>query len=346
MSQTPSDTESNLTDDPTSPAVDPAIATSASAPSRLPTFAAGPYRPDGGFRTSGLILLFTTLLIVGAVLGVAAFFISKFVYLIVLFPVLIGLALGFSGIWAVKQGNIRNPLIGGLAGLVGGIAAMMVIHVAEYEDFKTTLAKVRPETLAEIRSMSPDERQEIIDKELDSEKREELKVFIQAATINGFAQFMDFSAHEGVSISNHGSKGINLGYTGTYIYWAVEAGIVAIITLLILREVTAKPFCVACKLWKKPLLLTRFQGDINMATTSVNTGNAAAISRQPDSERGPIGILTAYYCPLCKDHGQTEIFLDSETLDAKGRKQTRSLAKSSYPQGALPTLATAFGKST
>src|SRR5918999_1394985 len=105
---------------------DPAPAAPPSSPA--PRFNVAQYRPAGGFTSAGVMMLVGALLVAGGVLGFVVHLVSQAFYLIILFPVLIGVALGWIGVRMVKQGRVRSPLLGGVAGLLGGVLAMFMVH--------------------------------------------------------------------------------------------------------------------------------------------------------------------------------------------------------------------------
>ncbi|MFT3878793.1 MAG: hypothetical protein QM703_03920 [Gemmatales bacterium] len=81
-------------------------------------FDATPYIPDGGFSVVGLVMLFVGLAVAGIVMGVITHYVSKLIYFILVFPMLIGFAIGGVGALMVKWGKVRSPWVAGGAGLL------------------------------------------------------------------------------------------------------------------------------------------------------------------------------------------------------------------------------------
>ena len=81
-----------------------------------------PYQPSLTAPAGGLVILLLLAILGGAVVGAAFFFLSKLVYLIFLFPLLIGWLAGALVAAGVRVGKIRHPGVAlggaGLAGLV------------------------------------------------------------------------------------------------------------------------------------------------------------------------------------------------------------------------------------
>src|SRR3954447_23944719 len=119
-------------------------------------FATMPYKPDGGYTVGGTLMLIAALAGVGAVLGYIAHIISQWIYLILVFPALIGLGIGLVGTRMVTTGRIRNPWLGGLAGFGAGIFAMLVMHYCDYETLRSALAGASP-ALRELAKIPPEQ---------------------------------------------------------------------------------------------------------------------------------------------------------------------------------------------
>ncbi|MDD4889028.1 MAG: hypothetical protein PHU85_03790, partial [Phycisphaerae bacterium] len=100
-----------------------------------------PYKPEGGFEPTGVVLLLAVMLATAVVTGFAAHLIGRFIYLILLFPVGIGFAVGFAGSKVTTKSKVRSPLIGGLLGFVCGVAAMLCMHYFDYRSYLDEMQK-------------------------------------------------------------------------------------------------------------------------------------------------------------------------------------------------------------
>ncbi|MGH7223970.1 MAG: hypothetical protein ACRELF_12135, partial [Gemmataceae bacterium] len=189
-----------------------------------PRFQTQPYVPDGNFPPLGLALTLGGGLMAAVLVGFLASVIGQWFYLVVLFPLLIGLALGGVGMAFIKIGKLRSPLLAGVAAGLSGIMAMGTMHYAEYQRFLNVLAEKLP--------VNRDQLQDNI----------------------SFATYIDFMAKQGVTIGRvvqrGNDKGMNLGHIGSYIYWLVEMLVVAGIVWVMMRKAAAAPFCVGCNAWK------------------------------------------------------------------------------------------------
>lgn len=302
-----------------------------------------PYRADGGFAASGVVMLITALAIAGAVIGFIAFQVSKLFYLIILFPIVIGLVVGFVGVKMTKAGRVRNPVIGGVAGFAAGVFAMLVMHYSEWQRFKGEVDD-DPDQAALV-ALPADQRDKLMIAEGASpEEREQADKAV--AAYHGFPAFMDFQATLGVRIgkatSGSSDKGLNLGYYGSYIYWIIEVLIVAGITFAMVRSASAEPFCVGCNEWKQPRVIGFLQAEPNAAAVAVRSGELQRIVEAgPTSEVATQSRVTVAEC-RCGTEGAADVKLESLTTDAKGNVQAKALAHVRYPGAAVPYLNAMF----
>ena len=306
-----------------------------------------PYKPDGGAEGSGILMLVSALAFVGAALGFAAHWVSQYFYLIILFPILIGFVVGAVGVRMVRQGRVRNPLIGGLAGFIGGALAMLMMHYFDYRSFRDSLAELDPEwrTIAQLPAA---EREQLLAEVEDVADREQLAAVFRAAAVGSFGEYMQYAAHEGVEISSSRGSGnpMNLGYYGTWIYWGIEMLIVAGITYAMVRGSTADPYCRECGAWKEQRTLGGFHGE---SAASALAATDALESGQLDRFRAAgannvVGSLpvTASCCPRCA--GEIDLKVEHATVDGKGNVQKKALAHVTYPRAALDPLSELFSK--
>src|SRR5262245_18521399 len=102
------------------------------APASPHRFDAVPYRPDGGAPFAGLLL--TILFSFGAavLLGAAGSLLHEWLYLILLFPAVMGLGVGAAGFGRIKLGKVRNTFVAGLVGITAGALVMLVSYYGDY----------------------------------------------------------------------------------------------------------------------------------------------------------------------------------------------------------------------
>lgn len=311
--------------------------------SALPTdlrFHTIPYTPDGGFSLNGLLFLLVGLGIAGIVLGVITFYVSKFFYLILLFPMLIGLALGGLGGLLVKKGKVRAPWIAGLTGLLAGILAMLTVHFLDYRQFLDAreadpfLKNVGKQGRDLLVALAPAADREMVKREL---------------AVENFFDYMDYSAHVGVSIKKAGGndKGMNLGYIGTYIYWAVEALIVAGIVFSMTRKPAHEPFCPLTNEWKVPRCGDNFavptEVGIDQTTQALKEGALGQLAlfkaqgADAASTTEPLRLYV-FASPNHTDQCSLDTRLVKFVPGKQGQVQEMQIAMATYPAEALSSF--------
>jgi len=308
-------------------------------------FPTTPYQPDGGYTTGGLLMLLAALAASGAVLGYIAHIISQWFYLILIFPLFIGFAIGAVGIRMVNKGRVRNPWLGGLAGFLAGIFAMMSMHYFDYEHFRSTLSGVPP-ALRAMAQLPPDQIPQDRPPDLTAEQWLHINQILPLLRIHSFPQFMDWQARAGVTISGRHGSGINLGHTGSYIYWFIEMLIVAGITFAMVHEATTEPYCRHCDRWKTKKTLGYLSGDPQTLTTALNTGDLTNLAAaQPTAAETPLR-LSAAACDACLGKNPIDLKLEQITKDKKNNTETKTLTHITCPPEVLPTIASLFAPPT
>jgi hypothetical protein len=276
-----------------------------------PNFATQPYAPDGSAPPAGLALTLGGGLAAAVVVGLLAGIIGQWFYLVLLFPLLIGLILGAVGMGLIRVGKLRNPLLAGIAAGLSGVMAMGTMHFVKYQFSLNAAAK-----------------ELFID-------RDELEKQIS------FAKYLDLRAEKGVTIAGvaRNDKGMNLGYVGSYIYWLVEVILVAAVAWMMMRKKAAEPFCVGCNTWKddRPLAMVMVP-DESMAAHAVDNGNVVGLL--PCVGRiTPQGLLLkTAVCPRCGEEGEVDIALERVTVNSKGQKQKKTVTRATYPGEVLRFL--------
>lgn len=321
--------------------------------------AARPYRPDNHFDARGLLMLACTLILAAGALGAVAHFVSQYFYLILLFPMVIGGALGAAGAAVVRRTGMRNPWVAGLIGLAGGIFAMGMMHYFGYRSFlaeQAIAAAKDPEYVAQLRSGTGEP--EFINNQGglampgERERREaDFYRFVRAIRVRSFAGYMDFEAREGVQIRGEHGAGSpqNLGYTGSYIYWCVEALIVAGISFAIIRGQAVKPYCAACGTWKAERAVGYLATDPKDAATAVRDGDVARLG--PPAFEPSASLLHVASCPNGKAcvavPREDEVRLEKHAYDKKGKiVQRKTLAHATWPATATGAIDAIFAPAT
>jgi hypothetical protein len=293
-----------------------------------PRFDAEPYRPDGGVPSAGLALVLAGVLGTGVAVGCAASLIGQWLYLIIIFPALMGLGVGAVGVALVKAGRIRHPALAALAGVLGGVMALGGMHYFDSLRYAREVDRLVQELVRNAPEKGPGG---------------ERPVFRAKVSL---LDFMHAQAKQGVSIGKPGQKdGINLGYTGSIIYWLVEVLFAAGVAAGMMRAAAAAPFCRECGVWKdeKPLAMVAPGTAGANATDAIRDGELARLleSSGPPAAEGLLLKLAA--CPNCGAEGDVVVTLCELSKNDKGATVSKDLARATYPGAVLRSMGSSGG---
>lgn len=305
------------------------------------------YCADGGFAFGSLLQLCGGLGVVGIILGAIAHFVGQYFWFILIFPALIGLGVGGAGAVLLRKLRVRNPIICSFAGLAAGVFAMTTMHYLDYRAFNDRMAgamgaeqldfirqvAVNIEQFQQDRENLPEDLQLLVDDLLADP--EALKVF----QVNSFPAFMNYSAELGVELSHRGRKGMNLGYTGSIIYWLVEMLIVAGLGFVLMSSAAAQPFCVACHEWKKEKEYGPIPPLCN-PQESLKEGRVLKYPIRGDNDPVQPGDwnVQLWTCDDCEGESGVDVILRLISIDDNKVVQYKDVEKISYPAEAVAPL--------
>jgi len=197
-------------------------------------------RPRVSLR--GFLLLFGSLLLTGIIVGGLASLIKNLIYLILVFPLLMGVVAGFVVNYMVETEKIRSGFLVVIAGIFAAVLIYGSIFFFDYLQFRRNMEKaVQSQALAEYgETPSKEEAQAFID-----------YVLIQETGSSGFIGFILLRAKEGVSISEVGrsSSATNLGVVFTWVFWLVEMAFIGGPVIASSYSKTRDLFCEHCDAW-------------------------------------------------------------------------------------------------
>ncbi|MBK9924617.1 MAG: hypothetical protein IPP66_04920 [Anaerolineales bacterium] len=266
----------------------------------------------------GVVLLLGSVLGAGIVIGGLASLISRFIYLILLFPIFMGFASGIVIKSVVVSQKIRSKFVVVIAGLIAAVIVYGSMHYFDYIHFRSTLAKeIQTEAIAEYGEPAPkDKVQAFIDYLLTEE-----------TGLSGFVGFILLEAKNGVSISHVGvgSSGsdLNLG-AFTWVYWLVEMGIIAYGSIESAYKATQDLFCENCGTWVA-------QGD-HIGGIQFESVNQAVEFIKSRDFIGLLGVLKnntvipsiEFYTRTCKTCSTFPFYLTGFAISAGNKGQTQS----------------------
>lgn len=199
--------------------------------------------PSSKVPFRGMVILFAAILPVGILIGAVTSLVSNYIYLIILFPILMGLGLSLVMKPIVVSQKIRSPLFIILAGLFATLVTYGSLHFVDYLQFRNALAKeIQQQVVADYGEPAPKEE---VSAYIDY-------LLVQETGMPGLIGFIMVEAKEGVSISRFGfgssDSGINLG-AFTWLYWLVEMGFIFWTGIESSYKKSKDLFCEHCDAW-------------------------------------------------------------------------------------------------
>jgi hypothetical protein len=185
------------------------------------------------FSDIGLVLLS---ILGGITIGAGFGVLGYFIYLIVLFPLTMGFAGKYVLVENVKFLKASNRRIILFSSLLTAIALYGSFHYMRYFTLQimTTL-----QAFGDFSDQSLEAGRVMVDYALKQETGH-----------SGFFGYLLFKANQGASIGRvFSSNRLNLGPILTWVYWLVEFGVIAFITVKGVEQVMKRPFCEFCRSW-------------------------------------------------------------------------------------------------
>jgi len=163
-------------------------------------------------------------------------------------------------------------------------------------------------------------------------------VGLKQLQIESFPQFIDFEAEQGVEIGRVGSE-MNLGYAGTYIYWAVEMLIVAIIAYLIMKSTAEEPYCAHCSSWKNEQTYGPYKKS-DKIINQLQQGQApnSKLKSALAAVTNPDISIKMHTCPNCENESEIDVSVQQLVKDKEGNVSEKVLTKMTYPPEAFVFL--------
>jgi hypothetical protein len=312
-----------------------------------PRFAVQPHVTEGGFGAGPAVLLMLAMAAAGVVVGFVAHFIGQWLYLIVLFPILMGLVVGSVGAREARVLKIRNATLGIVVAALSGLVAVVGMHYFDFLQARGAMEKLDPEVRATL-DLSPAAFEEYMRRKggLPSGAWALYKLY-HADT---FGKFMGFEAEQGMEVKpTHSSSkqgGMNLGYVGTCAYWVIELALVWWMAWARIRAQVTMPFCGRCQAWKAESVLGSLGQAHADAAKAVMSGDMDLLRRcrsayAPVRNRATETALSIYACPQCAPQAEVAVRVQGIQKDGKKTK-VRQLAFATYPGEALPHLKQLF----
>ncbi len=287
-----------------------------------------PYQPSHKMGATGLPWLIGSALVGGSAIGIIVHLISLWFYLVIIFPVAMGLGGGAVTGLAVHRGKVRQPKVAAVFGVLTGLMVYGTMQVADYFQFRRMAAQ---EITRELGSVEANLADKVVN----------LYLLDETGAV-GFVGYLKHSAQEGVSIGRVGSSGMNLGETGSWIYWAIELMMIASISGWVALGAAKEPFCEPCDRWygNKKLLgqvpLPPSESFVKLVQTE-QFKQAAALIEPPSADQQPRLEIEVDSCPCCS-FGDLSLVIKEIAFDDKGKIKYTELAQGMISPGQYSQL--------
>ena len=210
----------------------------------------------------GLALLFLCATGGAITIGALAFGVSRAAYLILLFPLLMGLAGGCLNLWAIGQGKIRSPWIATISGLMTGLVIYGVFLYSGYLLY-------RSEKIGWAEGTSPIEKAEVA-ADLD-------RSIVDNTGHPGFLGYLHQQSKNGLVIvgkKNGNNPPIVVKNQGVWLNWIIELLTICGITTVMSRWRVSAPFSEMANRWfnRADRLGTIAKADIDQARQVLDEG--------------------------------------------------------------------------
>lgn len=245
------------------------------------------YTGTPGGSPGGFVVTLAVGLAGAIILGAVAGVIHNYFWLVLVFPAMLGLAIGGVVGLGAKIGKYRREEGAAAAGLVSGLVGALLVHYTGY-----LVAIQDAPWLAQL----------------------------------GFVKFLDIRCEAGVGIG-----GIELGYSGTIIYFVIEAVVIVICAAVLALWPVKKPFCATCNAWKEKKQLGAFKIDGPQAVAAISTGQPLAMVAPATADDKV--TVSLFRCPHCGDAGGFEA--EVSATRGKGEGAATMTALVSYPTAAV-----------
>ncbi|HYF61548.1 MAG TPA: hypothetical protein VD886_01965 [Herpetosiphonaceae bacterium] len=273
------------------------------------------YKPSNRVSLIGLIGLALTVLSGGVALGIGAGYISRYVWVILLFPLIVGGVAGGMLAFMIKRLHLRNPGVALFAGLLMGTLCFGAFHSIEYMEFRSEMVAA---VIKEDPASEPAQIESFIDFSLQEETGS-----------SGIIGYFKLMAREGISLRiGKGNAKLALHGTLAWIYWAIEFLIFIAFPALVALNGADEPYCEQCRRWYGE---EAYLGSVQLA----NTENFLALL-QSGASGGAATLLggasielprASVYLRSCRQPGlhASHLSVTKQSLSGKGETYSEPL---------------------
>jgi hypothetical protein len=283
-----------------------------------PAVAHKPTSPQSSVAT---IIVMTLLVVVWALMvGLTVSVFSNLIYIVFLFPFVMGINSGKMIVDAVQRAKIRTTSQLVLLSVLSAVVMYGTFHYTRYIGFQI---KASMEVFSGFDEATQEENLQVTKAFLDYVLEEE-------TGHSGFLGYILYEANQGATLGRlYRSSSFNLGPVLTWLYWLIEFGIILGVSIQKGKSVMGRAFCEACGNWHG--------GEKHLGgTASTNESVLLDLLNQKDftalgkliEKNAEIPSLEVYFqgCQVC-DKSQSQLVVRHASQNGKGKLQFRDTAK-------------------
>lgn len=292
------------------------------------------YQPSGKSAPGALLKLAVVAVAAGLAVGAAEAFSAKYVIsLLLIFPLLVGLAAGGFASKIVASGKVRAPGSAALLASLGALLGQGTMHYAGYQLWRSdVLGEIRSETATALSdpAISDEEKAEIT----QTNPGEQIDAFLVIKYGHGgFIGYLQLAAESGISISQVGrSSGEDSSPTltgvGVFALWGAEFILAAAVAFFMAYGRARQPFCEICGNWyARTVAIAVGNGQKEPVKNLIKTIDAAdwasmlAPATLGTPTKGLSSVVLVDRCATCEEHEPLlSVKVVKET--GKGKAQT------------------------
>jgi hypothetical protein len=201
------------------------------------------YHPSNRVPLPGLLMMITAAVVGGLGAGVITYFVSRELYLVIVFPILLGLLCGWIAALVVQIGRVRAPLVAAAFGLLMALILYGTYRYADYYwGFRGDLKKHFEDAIDQ--KITDDQYQAFEDMALQD-----------AVGATGFVGYTKLTAQGGITITKATPAtggGLTLKGGVLYAYWVIEIGLIVYFAVVGAYRSARKPFSEQTGDWYRP----------------------------------------------------------------------------------------------
>lgn len=271
------------------------------------------YQASGQMNDGALGLLLLASLGTGIAIGLVEGYVSQWFNLLVIFPMVLGLGVGFAVGAVVEKKHVRAPLLAVGLAVAGAASGYASVHATQYSLYRdAVLDAIRADVAAQggnASAVNDDLLDDLLEKETGS---------------SGFIGYMKASSKQGTQIRRFGaSSGLKMDGALYWIMLLVDLGLAVGGAGYVVFGAATTPYCENCRRWYDTVeSLQSGSADkeaVNGTIDALSRGSFAEVGQTLGyPTRGAASLLQLKRCQGCASH---EPLLTYTVITNGGKKQ-------------------------